>query len=194
MSDDESKVKIKWFKLAIGALIPLAIIMVVFLFGVKSIGKDSYQNLVSFIFDNYFGLGSVFLFVYIVDTFIVPLAPDLIFPLVAGMDWYIIIPIIGIASSLGGVSGYCLGALCSKIPLVKRLSIKAQEKWGPYLKKYGTLFIVLSALTPIPFSTVAWAAGIIGYDKKKAFPAFFFRIVRMGIYFFLFRAGFTTIL
>jgi membrane protein YqaA with SNARE-associated domain len=189
-----NNVNLSWWKLLLMALIPLAIIMSLFLVGVNHIGGEAYAQLVKLISENYFGLGSIFLFVYLVDTFIVPLTADLIFPLVVGMDWYIIIPLIGFASFLGGVSGYLLGWLCSKIPLVRRLTAKAQAKWGPYLDKYGIVIIILSTLTPVPFSTVSWAAGVIKYPKRKAFPAFLFRFVRMGLYFFLFKAGLSTVL
>ncbi len=190
----EKKIEIVWWKLLIMALIPLSIIMGLFITGVRHIGFDAYQNIVNVISENYFGLGSIFLFVYLVDTFIVPLTADLVFPLVVGMEWYIIIPLIGVASTLGGISGYYIGWLCSKIPFVNRLTEKAVSKWGPYLDKYGIVVIILSTLTPIPFSTVSWAAGVFKYEKRKAFPAFLFRIVRMGLYFFLFRAGLSTAL
>lgn len=193
MSDDD-KLKFVWWKLLLMALIPLALIMGAFIFGVRQVGADGYHRLVSFISENYFGLGSVFLFVYLVDTFIVPLTGDLIFPLVVGMKWYIVVPLIGFASFLGGVSGYLLGNLCSKIPVVNRLTDKIIAKWGAYLDKYGIVVIILSTLTPIPFSTVAWASGIFKYSKRKAFPAFLLRFVRMGLYFVLFRAGLSTAL
>lgn len=182
-----------WFKLLIAAIIPFLIIMSLFITGIKYIGFETYARLQNLLVEN-FGYESIFMFVYLVDTFIVPFSVDLIFPLLVNLPYYIIVPLIGIASTLGGITGYYLGYLCSKIPFIRRLTRAINAEWGAYLDKYGIVFIILSALTPIPYSTISWLAGALKYNKRKAFPAFLFRIVRMAVYYFLFKAGLSTIL
>ena len=57
----------------------------------------------------------------------------------------------------------------------------------PMIKRI--VFVILSTLTPIPFSTVCMAAGAVRLSSRKVLPCCLFRILRMGIYYFLFRAG-----
>ncbi len=189
MNDEEQKdVRLPWGKILIIGFIPMVLIFAGFFFAVRYIGVDNYRWIVDYV-DEHFGLAGIFLYVYIVDLFIMPLSPDFVFPIVAGMPWYKIIPIIGVASSLGGVTGYFVGRLLDKIPIVARTSAKAEAKWGAYIKKYGVVFVILAALLPIPFSTVCIASGVMRVDMKKVLPACFCRVIRMGIFFFLFKAG-----
>ena len=188
MSKEDKDVHLPWGRILIIGFIPMVLIFIGFFMAVKYIGVDNYSWIVNYV-DEHFGLLCIFLYVYIVDLFIMPLSPDFVFPIVAGMEWYKIIPIIGTASALGGVTGYCVGRLLDKIPAIARVSAKAEAKWGAYIKKYGVVFVILAALLPIPFSTVCIATGVMRVDASKVIPACFFRVLRMGIFFFLFKAG-----
>ena len=186
--EEQKDVHLPWGKILIIGFIPMVLIFTGFFFAVRFIGVDNYRCIVDYV-DEHFGLLGIFLYVYIVDLFIMPLSPDFVFPIVAGMPWYKIVPIIGIASSLGGVTGYFVGRLLDKIPIIARTSAKAEAKWGAYIKKYGVVFVILAALLPIPFSTVCIASGVMQLDMRKVLPACFCRVIRMGIFFFLFKAG-----
>ena len=96
---------------------------------------------------------------------------------------------IGLASALGGWASYLIGRVLIKVPLIDRWVEKAKNKWGKYIEKYGIVFVILSTLTPIPFSTVCMAAGAVRLSSRKVFPCCLLRILRMGVYFFLFKAG-----
>lgn len=187
--EKDEDVHLNWPKIIGIGLIPIIIIFLVFFFALKSVGTENYMYIVDYIDEN-FGLLGIFLYVLIVDFLILPLSPDFVFPVVASMTWYKVIPVIGIASSLGGVLGYATGRLLYKIPLIRRFANKAMDKWGAYIRKYGIAFIILAALTPIPFSTICVAAGVAKLPSRKAIPACFFRIIRMAVYFCLFKAGF----
>ena len=192
MSEEEKKkeedVHLNWVKILIIGLIPIAIIFLFFFFFLKKIGMENYMFIVDYV-DEHFGLPGIFLYVFLVDFLILPLSPDFVFPLVVAMPAYEIIPIVGVASSLGGVAGYATGRLLCHVPIIERFAHRAKEKWGAYINKYGILFIIVAALTPVPFSTICVAAGVAKLSSKKAIPACFFRIIRMAIYFYLFRAG-----
>lgn len=186
--EDNKDVHLPWGKILIIGFVPMVLIFAVFFYVVKYIGIDNYKWVVEFV-DEKFGLFGIFIYVYIVDLLILPLSPDFVFPIVAAMDWYKVIPLIGIASSLGGITGYCVGRLLQHIPFIARISMKAKDKWGSYIKKYGVLFVILAALLPIPFSTVCIASGVMNLDSRKVIPACFARIIRFGIFFFLFKFG-----
>lgn len=185
---DEKDAHINWAKVLTIGLIPIILIFVGFFLVVKNIGTDSYNDIVGFI-DDRFGMLGIFLYIFIVDTLILPLSPDFVFPIVAGMPWYEVIPVIGIASAMGGWASYLIGRVLIRVPLIDRWVEKAKDKWGRYIDRYGIVFVILSTLTPIPFSTVCMAAGAVKLPARNVFPCCLFRILRMGLYYFLFRAG-----
>ena len=155
---NDKDVRINWKKFTLIGIIPILIIFAIFFFAVKFIGRENYDDVVMLI-DQKFGLLGIFLYVYIVDTLILPLSPDFVFPIVAGMNPLIIIPLIGSASALGGVTSFGIGLLIHKIPIVRKLTDKALLRWGAYIRKYGTLFVLLSGILPLPFSTICSVAG-----------------------------------
>ena len=81
---DEKDAHINWAKVLTIGLIPIILIFVGFFLVVKNIGTDSYNDIVGFI-DDRFGMLGIFLYIFIVDTLILPLSPDFVFPIVAGM-------------------------------------------------------------------------------------------------------------
>lgn len=186
MSDNDAH--LNWVKILTIGLIPIILIFIGFYVFLSHFGTETYDEIISFV-DDRFGLLGIFLYVFIVDTLILPLSPDFIFPIVAGMPWYEVIPVIGLASALGGWASYLIGRVLIKVPLIDRWAEKAKNKWGKYIEKYGIVFVILSTLTPIPFSTVCMAAGAVRLSSRKVFPCCLLRILRMGVYFFLFKAG-----
>ena len=72
---------------------------------------------------------------------------------------------------------------------LKQAQEKAEKKWGAYIKKYGTLFVIIAGIFPLPFSTICVLAGALKMSAKKVLPATCIRYIRAAIYFALFRAG-----
>ena len=185
---EEKEVKLEWKKLALIGLIPLFAIFGSYIAAIKTVGADKYKYVVDWFFEH-FGLTGVFLYDYIVDTLILPLSPDFVWPIVAALHWYVAIPLIGTASALGGITSYFIGVLIDKIPFVKKLTAKANKKWGAYIRVYGSPFMSMAALFPLPYSTICTAAGAMKMPFKKALPSILLRYVHAAIYFALFRAG-----
>ena len=109
-----------------------------------------------------FGLFGLFMMIVLMDTIIQPISPDiLVFGSTFGgasLFWATLIG--GLASCLAGVIGYHLG---------KRLGRDRFEKWfgeghvkrGHYMfEKYGVWAVIVGALSPIPYSSICWTAGI----------------------------------
>ena len=184
-SHQDKDVRINWKKFVLVGLIPIIIIFAVFFAVVKFIGRDNYDDVVMLI-DQNFGLLGIFLYVYIVDTLILPLSPDFVFPIAVGMNPFVMIPIIGGASALGGMTSYSIGRLLYKIPAIKKLTGKAYMKWGGYIQHYGVLFVMLAGILPLPFSTICVAAGAVQMDARKVTLACLTRFIRAAIYFALF--------
>ena len=193
--DDKDSVKhehkdvhLNWKKIALIGFIPLLLIFIGFFAVVKYIGGENYSAAVDW-FDENLGLWGIFLYVYVVDTLILPLSPDFVFPIAAAMNPFVVIPVIGTASALGGVTSYAIGLLLHKIPFVRKYTEKAEAKWGAYIKKYGIAFILFAGILPLPFSTICILAGALKMDARKVLPATCIRYVRAALYFALFRAG-----
>ena len=189
---NDSDVKINWKKFILIGIIPIIIIFAVFFAAVKLIGRENYDDVVMLI-DQNFGLLGIFLYVYIVDTLILPLSPDFVFPIVAGMNPLVIVPLIGTASALGGVTSFGIGLLIHKIPIVKKVTDKALVRWGAYIRKYGTLFVLLSGILPLPFSTICSVAGAMKLPAQKVLPCCLIRYIRTAIYFAFFSLGLSAV-
>lgn len=198
--NNESKEEIKekgekplnWTKIIILGLLSLALILTVFMVTIKLIGDSNYDRFIKY-FDEHYGRWGIFLYVFIVDTLILPLSPDFAFPVAIAYPWWQAIPIIGIASALGGLVSYCVGRLLVKVKFINKLSEKARDKWGKYIDKFGIWFIIISGIAPLPFSTITMAAGAVKLSSKKVVPACFIRLARTALYYYLFTAGFAIL-
>ena len=176
---------INWKKAALIGFIPLLVMLTSFFGVTRLIGEDTYNDVV-YLVEEKFGILGIFLYVYIVDTLILPLSPDFVFPIAVGMNPFVMIPIIGGASALGGMTSYSIGRLLYKIPAIKKLTGKAYMKWGGYIQHYGVLFVMLAGILPLPFSTICVAAGAVQMDVRKVTLACLTRFIRAAIYFALF--------
>ena len=185
---NDDNVKLNWKKIALIGFIPLLLIFIGFFVVVNYIGGDDYSAAVDW-FDENLGMWGIFLYVYVVDTLILPLSPDFVFPIAASMNPFIVVPVIGTASALGGVTSYAIGLLLHKIPLVKKYTDRAAVKWGAYIRKYGIAFVLLAGILPLPFSTICVLAGALKMDARRVLPATCIRYIRAVLYFALFRAG-----
>ncbi len=186
--DAYKDVHLNWKKIALLGAIPIILIFLGFFIVLKLIGGENYSLAVDWYNEN-FGLPGIFLYVYIVDTLILPLSPDFVFPIVASMNPFVVVPIIGTASALGGITSYAIGLLLHKIPIIRRYTEKAMVKWGAYIRKYGVWFVIIAGLFPLPFSTICVLAGALKMDARKVIPATATRYIRAALYFALFRAG-----
>lgn len=185
----QKEVKLRWTPILLVGFLSLAIMLTAYIIGLKTVGHETYTGAIEW-FEEQFGLsGAIFLYTYVVDTFILPLSPDLVWIVAAGMNAFKAILLVGLASFLGGISSYLIGILVDKIPFIKKLTKKANEKWGAYIRVYGTPFLIVSALMPLPFSTIATVAGAVHLPAKKVIPICLLRIVHAAIYYGLFRTG-----
>ena len=87
------------------------------------------------------------------------------------------------ASYIGGAISYLIGVRISSLPTISK-SIELKIKHHIVnLRKWGGLFIVVGALSPIPHSVVSIGAGLIGYKFKYYLLWSLFRYFRFAIYY-----------
>lgn len=130
------------------------------------------------------GKWAVVFYAFLCDLFISPLTVDLLWPFVTDWPFGEAALVIGLASALGGIGGYGIGRLLDRVPCVSRLAGRfKQAAWGSVIVHYGAWGVFLGALTPIPFTTVCWTAGILHVDFRRTVVACIIgRLLRMALY------------
>lgn len=135
------------------------------------------------------GLPGVFVFVLLVDTFTVPASLDLLFPFTRAWTPVPLLAVISAASVLGGVAGYWIGRLLHHLPFVRRTVAGYYRRGVHIIERYGYWGVVLAAVTPLPFSTVSWIAGMVRLPFRLYFRGALWRIPRVVGYWALMQAG-----
>jgi membrane protein YqaA with SNARE-associated domain len=99
-----------------------------------------------------------------------------------GVNPWLLTLALAVLSYIGGMISYFIGMKLIHIPNVHDWAIKKYGQLFKNLKKWGGFFVVISALLPIPFSTVLMISGLTGYPFKWAAYLGLFRFVRFGLY------------
>ena len=89
------------------------------------------------------------------------------------------------ASYIGGVVSYFIGMRISLMPDVKKHIERKIKQHIINLRKWGGVFIVLGAISPIPHSIVSIGAGLINYKFKYYLLWSLFRYLRFVVYFLI---------
>ena len=115
-----------------------------------------------------FGLFGIFIVSLIMDTIIQPIGPGILVVVAtfsgAGL---IAVPLVaGLGSCCGGVVGYFIGKKIGSERFEKIFGKHKFNKSAELFEKYGTLAVVIGAISPIPYSGVCWTAGI--YNMKMS--------------------------
>ena len=87
------------------------------------------------------------------------------------------------ASYIGGAVSYFIGMRISLMPTVSKHVERKIKQHIINLRKWGGLFIVLGALSPIPHAIVSIGAGLINYKFKYYLLWSLFRYLRFVIYY-----------
>ena len=89
------------------------------------------------------------------------------------------------ASYLGGIVSYFIGMRISLMPAVRKHIERKIKQHIINLRKWGGVFIVLGAISPIPHSIVSIGAGLINYKFKYYLLWSLFRYLRFVVYFLI---------
>lgn len=183
---------LNWRAVIVQTLMLIAGFLLVYVIALYFI-RDSYREIGEWV-ANHMGYPGIFGFVCLVDMFILPMSVDLLFPFVREMNPFVLCLTMGLASTLGGYCGYWIGRLLGKLPFIKKLTARFSEQGSKMIGRYGVWAIVIAGLTPIPFSTVCWIAGMLKVPAGRSFLAMLSRFPRMAIYYAIFMGGLLFIL
>jgi membrane protein YqaA with SNARE-associated domain len=165
------------------ALILSVIIFLIQFVNLKAI--DESEQIQQFIRD--FGMKGVAIFVYLVDLLILPLSPDMMWPFVLKWDPMTAILVMGASSAAGAYTAYLAGRLIGLIPFIRKFTLRyAGGDSEKILRKYGIWGIVISGMTPLPFSTICCLAGIVKLRPLPVLAATQIRFARMGLYYLIY--------
>lgn len=144
-------------------------------------GWDESSAINSFIEE--FGTVGVAVYVYVVDFLILPLTVDLVWPFVASWSLVKVIIVLGTASIAGALSGYLVGRLVGLLPTFKSwVNTMIEGESHTLVRRYGVWAIVISGLSPLPFSTICLASGVLKLPLTRVVAAASVRYLRMGVY------------
>ena len=89
------------------------------------------------------------------------------------------------ASYIGGAVSYFIGMRISLMSTVSKHVEQKIKQHIIHLRKWGGLFIILGAISPIPHSIVSIGAGLIDYKFQYYLLWSLFRYLRFVIYYFI---------
>jgi membrane protein YqaA with SNARE-associated domain len=135
------------------------------------------------------GYPGVFIYVFLVDTFIVPATADIIFVFTPHWNPWALVLTISVASILGGFCGFLIGRSLSHFKWVTKAVDYYRERGTKLISRYGAWGVAMAAFTPLPYSTVSWIAGMLGLPANKYLLASLLRIPRFALYYAIFRGG-----
>lgn len=128
----------------------------------------------------------IFTFFLISETVLGLIPPELFIAWAAksSSPWLFLF-LLATMSYLGGVVSYFAGNRLFLIPQVKHHIENKIQKHIVNLRKWGGLFVIVGAVSPIPHSMVSMASGLIKYNFKQYLLWSLFRYLRFFIYAFV---------
>lgn len=141
------------------------------------------------------GYPGVFLSIWLIDTFTMPISPDVILAFVAHKGSTLHTPtalvVICVASITAGNTGYYLAKRIGNWRFIQRRLAKSYKRGHKLFERFGVWTVVIAGLTPVPFSIVCWFAGLYKMKPVPLLLATLSRIPRFIGWYYLLRLGFT---
>lgn len=121
------------------------------------------------------------------ETFIGIMPPDLYILWAGTLEMpYFMVLVLASSSYVGGIIARYIGTQLYHLPRVKEwVHIRFHEQFLTF-KKYGGLLIIVSAMTPLPFSPVSLVAGVVKYPLRNYLLVAISRFVRFFLYAYIF--------
>lgn len=85
-------------------------------------------------------------------------------------------------SYLAGVLGYWIGAKSKHIAVFKKFLYRPINRYKNTLNRYGSLLIVVGAVTPVPFSAICMLIGATNYNFYRFLMIASTRLLRFTLY------------
>jgi membrane protein YqaA with SNARE-associated domain len=155
--------------------------------GVASYFLRGWMEEVSQHFISVTGVWGVGLGFFFPDAFTLPIPPDtfLVAGLLGKLSFTQILFSASIGSILGGTLGFLMIRSLSTIPKVEQWLDQKVSKGKAFMNQYGLWALAIGALTPLPYSMMCWACGIVRVRFIPFFLISLLRIPRVALYILL---------
>lgn len=133
----------------------------------------------------------LFAIVALFDGFPSPVPPDVFtsFAMIGGVPFWQVSLAAGLGSSVGGGLAWFLATRFRNTERFRRFITGRAAKSYALIRRYGTLALVLGAVSPVPFSLTCYAAGAVGMPLGRFLTVTLLRIPRMAFYLWLIQLG-----
>ncbi len=81
-----------------------------------------------------------------------------------------------------GVLGFLIGRFLRRVVFFRYMSSKFLKNYWSLFRKFGSVLIIIAALTPLPWAAISILVGSTEYPFKKYLNFALFRILRFIIY------------
>ncbi|TGL11262.1 YqaA family protein [Leptospira levettii] len=189
--EQETSIKLRtlFFQTILSIVIVLAIVFgLAYFFRKELLGFSEH-------FVRIFGFLGLFIGMILSDSLPAFVPPDafLMLAITGEMDPLKTILSMSVGSIIGGTIAYYIGLyLIPRFHLGRQMVLHYEDKLLPYIRKYGFGAVVLSALTPIPYSWMAYTVGTFKMPYRLFFLGSLFRFVRISVYFYAMYIGWIT--
>ena len=85
-------------------------------------------------------------------------------------------------SYIAGIIGFGIGAYLKNTQFYKEMKKRVFGKFEKHLNNYGGFLVIVSALTPLPFSGIGMLVGSVHYSFRKYLWFSLFRFLRFFAY------------
>ncbi len=158
----------------------LVLILALILF--KNYFQTQYDTIEHWVSDDYL----LMLFIFLISEILVGILPPELFMIWSiddPGDVYTIIVIVMAFLSIGaGWINFAIGKVISSKEFFHRFFNKRLKKYQQRYDDYGAGFIIVAALTPLPYSLISLVTGSMDYPIKKYLIYSSFRILRFVVY------------
>jgi len=156
-----------FFRNLFKGLVWLALIVALFIFSKHAVDPQLIHR-----FQPFFEKTGLILFIFCISEIIVGIIPPelfLIWALRSGdADTYIKYALIlAVISYIAGFIAFLFGRYLHNTRLYRYLHVRFLMKSEPLLKQYGLYMILVSSLTPVPFSGFAMLVGAVHYPTNR---------------------------
>jgi len=173
------------------------LVTIVLLVAALAVAGSRYQEqIVDFgdAFVGQFGAFGVAFGFFLPDAFTLPVPHDLVLALgvAGGLPDLSIIIAASIGSLVGGTTAFFIAKAVTHLPKVRQVLEQRAAPAKALMARYGITAVALGALTPLPYSLICYACGLLEMPFPKFFLISQLRILRVVIYLGLIHMGFVS--
>lgn len=148
----------------------------------------------STIFIDALGGPGVALGYFIPDAFTIPFPNDTfgLFGLAGGLSFWEVVAWGTFGSVLGGIVGWFIGRSLRRTRWIGRLMGARGQRIEQLVRQNGTWVVFVAAVSPLPYSLAAWAAGGVGMPLSTFVLVSLTRVFRVAGALYLIQLGLLT--